>query len=116
MSEFSARGIRVVAISVDPAEVNRQLAEKAGLTFLLLSDPEEKVIRRYDLLHIRGGPKGVDIARPAEFLIDPTGTVRWVNLTDNIRVRASGPQVLKVVDQLGVGARPENPRRATRSP
>jgi len=49
-------------------------------------------------------------------MIDPTGTVRWVNLTDNIRVRASGPQVLKVVDQLGVGARPENPRRAPRSP
>jgi len=106
LSEFSARGIRVVAISVDPAEVNRQLAEKAGLTFPLLSDPEEKVIRRYDLLHIRGGPKGADIARPAEFLIDPTGTVRWVNLTDDIRVRASGAQVLKVVDQLGVGARP----------
>ena len=64
------------------------LGEKAGLTFPLLSDPEEKVIRPYDLMHIRGGPKGVNIARPAEFLIDPTGTVRWVNLTDDVRVRA----------------------------
>jgi len=50
--------------------------EKAGLTFPLLSDPEEKVIRPYDVLHIRGGPKGVNIARPAEFLIDPTSAVR----------------------------------------
>jgi len=79
--------------------------EKAGLTFPLLSDPEEKVIRPYDVLHIRGGPKGVNIARPAEFLIDPTGVVRWVNLTDDIRMRARGDEVLREADRLGFGAR-----------
>ena len=51
-------------------------------------------------------PRGIDIARPAEFLIDPTGTVRWVNLTDDIRVRATGVQVLREADGLGFGARP----------
>jgi peroxiredoxin len=106
LSEFGKRRIRVVAVSVDPVEVCRMLAEKAGLTFPLLSDPEEKAIRPYDLLHIRGGPKGVNIARPAEFLIDPTGTVRWVNLTDDIRVRATGERVLREADRLGFGARP----------
>ena len=106
MSEFGKRGIRVVGVSVDPVEVSHTLGEKAGLTFPLLSDPEEKVIRPYDLLHIRGGPKGVNIARPAEFLIDPTGVVRWVNLTDDIRVRASGDEVLRAADRLGLGARP----------
>ncbi len=106
MSEFGKRGIRVVAVSVDPVEVSRRLGEKAGLTFPLLSDAEEKVIRPYDLLHIRGGPQGVDIARPAEFLIDPAGTVRWVNLTDDIRVRARGDEVLRAADRLGWGARP----------
>jgi len=82
------------------------LGEKAGLTFPLLSDPEEKVIRPYDLLHIRGGPKQVNIARPAEFLIDPTGRVRWVNLTDDIRVRVRGDEVLRAADRLGLGVRP----------
>ena len=105
MSEFGKRGIRVVAVSVDPVEVSRTLSEKAGLTFPLLADPEMKVIRPYDLLH-RGGHKGVDIARPAEFLIDPTGAVRWVNLTDDVRVRATGEQVLREADRLGFGARP----------
>ena len=106
MSEFGKRGIRVVGVSVDPVEVNRMVAEKGGLTFPLLSDPEMKAIRPYDLLHIRGGPKGVDIARPAEFLIDRAGTVRWVNLTDDIRVRTSGDQVLREADRLGLGAPP----------
>ena len=82
------------------------LGEKAGLTFPLLSDPEEKAVRPYDLLHIRGGPRGVNIARPAEFLIDPTGTVRWVNLTDDVRVRVHGDQVLRIADSLGLGAPP----------
>jgi peroxiredoxin len=89
----------LVAISVDPVRVNLWLAEKAGLTFPLLSDPEARAIRPYDLLHIRGGPKGADIARPAEFLTDSTGTVRWVNLTDDIRVRARGGEVLRVAEE-----------------
>ncbi len=106
MSEFAKRGIRVVAVSVDPVEISRRLGEKAGLTFPLLSDPEMKAVRPYDLLHIRGGPDGVNIVRPAEFLIDPTGRVRWVNLTDDVRVRARGDQVLRAADRLGLGAHP----------
>jgi hypothetical protein len=38
--------------------------------------------RRLDLLHAGAGPKETDIARPAEFLIDSSGTIRWVNLTE----------------------------------
>jgi peroxiredoxin len=57
------------------------------------------VIRRYDLLHASAGPKGENIARPAEFLIDSTGTVRWVNLTENIGVRARPEQVLQAFDE-----------------
>jgi len=83
---------------IDSVGVVRTFSGKAGLTFPLLSDPGEKVIRPYDLLHIRGGPKGVEISRPAEFLIDPTGTVRWVNLTDDGRAR--GEQVLRTADRL----------------
>ena len=59
-----------------------------------LSDPKAKVIRRYDLLHPGGGPEGSDISRPAEFLVDSSGTVRWTNFTEDIRVRAKADQML----------------------
>ena len=72
-----------------------------GYTFPLLSDPTAKVIRRYDVLHPGAGPKGADIARPAEFLLDSDGIVRWVNLTDNIAVRARPGQVLEALNQIG---------------
>jgi peroxiredoxin len=106
LSELDKRGIRVAAISVDSVEVSRRLGEKAGLTFPLLADPEEKVIRPYDLLHIRGGPKGADIARPAEFLIDSSGTVRWVYLTESATVRARGEELVRAVDRLRLGVSP----------
>jgi hypothetical protein len=48
----------------------------------------------------------VNIARPAEFQIDPTGAVRWVNLTDDVTVCASGDEVLRAADRLGLGVRP----------
>jgi hypothetical protein len=42
------------------------------------------------------------IARPGEFLLDPAGTVRWRDLTENYRVRVKGETVLKAVDELGL--------------
>jgi mycoredoxin-dependent peroxiredoxin len=99
LSDFNARGIRVVAISVDTPAINQRQSQKLGYTYPLLSDEKAEVVRRYDLVHPGAGPKGVDIARPGEFLIDSTGTVRWVNLTDNIGVRARPEEVLKAFDE-----------------
>ena len=100
LPDFDARGIRIVAISNDPPDVNRPHRAKHGFTFPLLSDPSTQVIRRYDLLHPGGGPGGADIARPGEFLVDPSGTVRWVNLTESVTVRARPEEVLKAFDGL----------------
>jgi peroxiredoxin len=70
-----------------------------GYTFPLLSDAYGEVIRRFDLLHAGAGPNRADISRPAEFLVDANGTVRWVNLTDNIGVRARPGEVLQAFDE-----------------
>lgn len=90
--------MRLVAISVDEPERSRDLRAKAGYTFTFLGDPKREVIRSYDLLHPRAGPDGSDIARPAEFYVDATGTVRWVNLTSSYAVRATPEQMLKAID------------------
>lgn len=87
-----------MAISVDPPATTRDHIAKLGFTFTFLSDPKAEVIRRYDLFHQTGGQG--NIARPAEFLIDPGGTVRWVDLTDNYWVRARPETVLAEFDRL----------------
>jgi peroxiredoxin len=103
LADFDARGIRVVAISTDATDVTRRHCQKLGFTYTFLCDPKAEVIGRYDLLHRGAGPEGADIARPAEFLIDSTGSVRWMNLTASVTVRARPEQVLKALD--GTNAR-----------
>jgi len=99
LEKFEARGIKIVAVSVDPPDVTREHARKQGYTFLFLSDEKVEVIGRYDLVHEKGF-RDADIARPAEFLLDSTGTIRWVNLTDDYRVRARAEDILEQIDAL----------------
>ncbi len=98
MNDFNQRHVEIAAISVDSTQESRKLSQAKGYTFPLLSDPAAEVIRRYGLLHPKGGEDGQDIARPAEILVDSSGTIRWENLTDDIRVRARPGQVLEAFD------------------
>jgi len=100
LNDFRARGVEIAAISVDTSEESRKLCSSEGYTFPFLSDPKAEVIRRYGVLHPRGGPNGQDIARPGEFLVDATGTVRWFDLTDDVKVRARPENVLRAIDEL----------------
>jgi len=85
---------------VDAPDVTKGLCQRRGYTYTFLSDPNAEVIRRYDVLHPGAGMKGHDIARPAEFLVDSSGTVRWVNLTNDFRVRARPEQMIQAMKAL----------------
>jgi peroxiredoxin len=102
LAEFEKRGVRLVAISVDSPDVTKPHIEKQGYKFTFLCDEKMDVIRKWDLLH-PGAFRGADIARPAEFLLDSSGTVRWRNLTENYRTRPKADDMLKVIDELGMG-------------
>ena len=54
----------------------------------MLSSLELKITRK------RQEPEGSDIARPAEFLVDTSGTVRWTNFTEDFRIRAKADEML----------------------
>ena len=76
------------------------MLKQAGYTFTFLSDPRAEAIRQYDLVHSGAGINGQDVARPAEFLLDSSGTVRWVNLTENYWVRARPEQILEAAKMV----------------
>jgi hypothetical protein len=69
-------------------------AGKAGYTHTFLSDTKAGVIRRYGVLDPSAGENGQDIARPAEFVLDSSGVFRWMNLTDDFRVRARPEEII----------------------
>jgi peroxiredoxin len=88
-------GIVPIAISSDTPVTTKRLRADAGYTFAFLSDPQSETIRRFDLLNADG-----KTARPADFLIDGTGTVRWRMLTDDYYVRARPRQILAAATRL----------------
>ena len=77
------------------------------------------MIRRYDLLHVGGGH---DAARPAEFLVDSSRVVRWVNFTEDVRVRAprrdagTGQDAAVAAPPKSMGGLPIQARRIRRAP
>lgn len=88
----------MVAVVVDPVERNAEVADELALDYRILADPELKVIDAYGLRHERDGD--TPIARPATFLIDAQGVVRWRELTDNYRLRPHPEEILARIDEL----------------
>lgn len=86
-------------MSVDPVERNAELASSLGLGFRLAADPTLAAIDAYDLRHQDPG-MDAPISRPATFVIDANGVVRWRDLTENFRLRPHPDQVLAALDAL----------------
>lgn len=97
LAEFKQNGIAVAAISVDSPADSAKLCRSRGYSYPFLSDPNAEVIRRYGILHPKAGVDGNDIARPAEFFVDSAGIIRWVNLTEDLRVRARPEAALQAI-------------------
>ena len=65
------------------------------LPFPVLSDVDHKVISSYDLYN----PDG-KIAKPALFVIDKSGVVRWRFLDEDYRIRAVNDAVLAELKKI----------------
>jgi len=102
MKEILASDAQVLAVCVDPVEENARTARKLKLEFSILSDPELKAIDAFGVRHrdaMTASGAG-DIARPAVFILDRNGVVRWRNLTKNWRVRVRPETILKQLAKI----------------
>ena len=99
IDEIRETGAKLVAVTVDSTEQNRDTVGMMGLSFPLLHDPEAKAIRAFGVLHEGAAPQGHDIARPAIYLIDE-GEIRWRHLADNYRVRFSPEKLTQTAHDI----------------
>ena len=99
---FEAEGVDLAAIVVDPEENNRAMVDKLLLPFPILSDPESRVIREWDLLNAAEH----DIARPAIFGIRSDGSITYRYVGGDYTDRPSDEELFAGLKEVvGDGAR-----------
>ena len=69
LPEFTAAGVRVVGVSVDPAAAQQRFREKCDLPFDLIADEDRSISRRFGVLGALG------VARRTTFLVGADGRV-----------------------------------------
>ena len=74
VADSSGAEVVVVAVSSDSAATHHRFASSLGIRFMLLSDPDQRVARRYG----SDGADGID--RPTVYVIRPDGKVSYRDL------------------------------------
>ena len=77
--EFKNRGVEVIGISKDSVASHVKFAEKYGLPFVLLSDPQRDAIEKYGVWQEKKmcGKVGMGVVRTT-FIIDENGVIEAV--------------------------------------
>ena len=97
-AEFAKRKTRVVVVSLEDQETAR--ATQAEFPHLVVvADSEHKLANALDVIHRRSGPDDGDTSAPTTFLIDGSGTVRWMFRPQRFLVRLTPAEVLAAVDE-----------------
>jgi hypothetical protein len=103
LPELTKRGLGLAAISYDSPAILKSFADRKGITFPLLSDPESKIIRAFGLLNetVAKGPF-FGIPYPGTFVLDRQGTVVAKYFEDDYAERMTAADIL--VQQFGAAA------------
>jgi len=91
--DFQSNGVIVLGISSDSVESHKKFAEKYGFPFILLSDPEKKVIKVY-------GANGVIGTKRISYLIGKDGKIE--KIYPKVDPAHHGVEILKDIYALKV--------------
>ena len=92
--QFTSRGAELLMIVSTTAQQSQVVVNDLGLTLPLLSDPDCKAFRAYEVGQALGAPL------PAQFVLDKDGVVRYQHLFSFLDHNAGVETLLNVLDQL----------------
>ena len=91
--------MQVVAVVAQASEVVRVYIEETGLPFNILVDTSRDVLKAYGVWQALGWTAW-NIARPALFLIDRTGAIRFSFISDRQDQFPSHEEIMTALDTL----------------
>jgi peroxiredoxin len=98
-SEYVARGVQVVTVVAQSSDVVKRYVEDKGLPFNILIDESRDVLKAYGVWH-RLGLDAWNIARPALFVIDRAGTIRYSFVSQHQDEFPTHEDIMKELDKL----------------
>jgi methyl-accepting chemotaxis protein len=103
--EYVARGLQVVTVVAQTSDVVRRYVEDTGLPFNILIDESRDVLKAYGVWH-RLGLDAWNIARPALFLVDRSGIIRFSFVSERQDEFPSHEDIMREIDKLDAKAGP----------
>lgn len=100
IARFEARGVSIVALSVDEPEASLAIIERLGLTFDLGSDPAQTVVKAFGVQN----PTTRELAIHAVYIVDADGTVFYRKVG---RRRPVSAELIDAIDAFA-GTYPRN--------
>jgi peroxiredoxin Q/BCP len=102
---FQKKNVFVMAIGPDPVGVNREMVEKLGLDFKVLSDENQRTAMNYGVQMSEydnsfAQKYEVGIPLPASFLVDKQGIVRYVSRPDKVGEFLNPSLIFPIIEQL----------------
>jgi peroxiredoxin len=114
--ELAANKVEVIALSKDSVEVAAVHKQRDALSMTVLADPALEIIRQYGVehqkalevstgkvnmfgVHLATVPSIKTMAIPTSLLIDEDGVIRWIDQTDDYRLRSHNERILQAVKE-----------------
>lgn len=96
MDDFATKGVTVLGISKDSVSSHAKFAQKYGLGFMILSDPDKTVHQAYDVLKEKTmyGKKVMGTVR-SSYLIDENGMIMEVRA--NVKPDSNAQEMLDLL-------------------
>lgn len=90
------QGLGVAAISYDSVGALKSFADRQRITYPLLSDPDSKIIRTYDIFNqtVKPGTPAYGIPYPGLYVVDARGMVVSKYFEDDFKERVSTGDIL----------------------
>ncbi|PKL77540.1 MAG: hypothetical protein CVV27_05160 [Candidatus Melainabacteria bacterium HGW-Melainabacteria-1] len=107
--QLTEQGVRIILISPQSESHSQALAQKFDAPLEFLTDPEGKMAQKLGVFHPWALPAGMqvlgyekDSVLPTLVITDAQGSVRFVEIADNYRLRPEPQVFLQVLAKLGL--------------
>lgn len=108
---FQEKDVLLLAIGPDDLGTNREMAERLGIEFRILTDPKQETAQRYGV-HQKSDPVNSKLRKqyeaglpmPATFLICPQGIIRYHTRADRAGELLQPAQIFEVLEKIATPA------------